>query len=137
MQTLTPPGPALFPTGPAEWGPEADETDPDDPGQEGTREPDRPRTSAVVRRTGAPTAGTSAVEFPDHPGIGGTLHYLGGFPPGFYNVTDHLGEPITAEPVATGLEAVTALARHYGLPMPVQVIPRGPRGSAAAPARPA
>ncbi|MFD5610483.1 hypothetical protein [Kitasatospora sp. NPDC127060] len=90
-----------------------------------------PRTVAVVRRVGAPAAYTSSVEFPEHPGLRGTLRYLGHFPQGLYEVTDHL-DRTAPEPVAGGLEAVTALAEHYGLPLPVQVIPRGARGQVPA-----
>ncbi|WP_331727463.1 hypothetical protein OG871_40520 (plasmid) [Kitasatospora sp. NBC_00374] len=94
--------------------------------------PGRPRTSAVVRRVGPPAAGTSSVDFPEHPGLKGMLRYLGHFPACLYEVTDHLDQPVTPDPVAGGLEAVTALARHYGLPLDIQVIPRGPRGHASA-----
>ncbi|MFJ9167362.1 hypothetical protein ACIRN5_23670 [Lysinibacillus fusiformis] len=94
--------------------------------------PRRPRTTAVVRRVGPPAAGTSSVDFPEHPGLKGTLRYLGHFPSGLYEVTDHLDHPVTPDLVAGNLEAVTALARRYGLPLDVQVIPRGPRGHAPA-----
>ncbi|MFG2847436.1 hypothetical protein ACGF12_30350 [Kitasatospora sp. NPDC048296] len=104
---------------------ETEEQDPSDEPATG------PRTTAVVRRVGPPAAYTSSVEFPEHPGLGGTLRYLGNFPEGLYEVTDHLRRA-APKPVVGGLEAVTALAEHYGLPLPVQVIPRGARGQVPA-----
>ncbi|MFD9690388.1 hypothetical protein ACFXPX_36735 [Kitasatospora sp. NPDC059146] len=89
----------------------------------------QPRTEAVIRRVGPPNAFTSSVEFPDHKGARGILRYVSHYPLGSYKVLDDRGRPVAPDRVEGGAEAVTALARHYGLPLPVRIIPRGPVGS--------
>ncbi|MFJ5927998.1 hypothetical protein ACIQF6_35925 [Kitasatospora sp. NPDC092948] len=86
--------------------------------------PDAPQTTATARRVGPPAALTTRVDFEGFPGIGGMLLYHPGEPVGTYEVRNHLGQG-AAERFEAGGEAVTALAHHYGLPLPVRIIPRG------------
>ncbi|MFD9692587.1 hypothetical protein ACFWXO_43285 [Kitasatospora sp. NPDC059088] len=91
--------------------------------------PDEPQCTATVRRIGAPSALTSRVEFPQWPGIGGTLRYfpIPGRPKrGLFEVTNHLGG-ICPQRVVGGGQAVALLADQYGLPLPLRVIPRPAR----------
>ena len=89
----------------------------------------QPRTEAVVRRVGPPSAFTSSVEFPDHKGVRGMLRYVSHYPMGSYEVLDENGKPIMPERVECGAEAVTALARHFDIQLPVRIIPRAAAGS--------
>ncbi|MFJ1757572.1 hypothetical protein [Kitasatospora sp. NPDC088134] len=86
--------------------------------------PDTPQTTATARRVGPPAALTTRVDFEGFPGIGGMLQYHPGEPVGAYEVRDHLGQG-AAERFEAGGEAIAALAHHYGLPLPVRIIPRG------------
>ncbi|WP_030277178.1 hypothetical protein [Streptomyces sp. NRRL B-24484] len=85
--------------------------------------PDRPQSTATARRVGPPTALTTRIDFEGFPGIGGMLRYHPGDPLGAYEVADHLGQA-APERFTEAAEAVAALTHHYGLPLPVRVIPR-------------
>ncbi|MER5352551.1 hypothetical protein ABT093_19740 [Kitasatospora sp. NPDC002551] len=131
-------GPATAP--PAPWhaeplsGPEgrADLDAADEEGAPGGTGTEPRGTWVVVRRVGPAAACTSSVEFPEHAGLGGLLRYLGNYPAVLYAVTDHLDRPVTPESGAERPEALNALLRAYGLPLPAKVIPRRPRGGAPA-----
>ncbi|MFB8236114.1 hypothetical protein ACFC58_06140 [Kitasatospora purpeofusca] len=88
--------------------------------------PPKPQTTASVRRVGHAAALTTRIDFEGFPGIGGMLRYHPGDPIGFYEVADHLHQ-VAPERFEGGIEAVTMLAYHYGLPLPVRIIPRGSR----------
>ncbi len=85
--------------------------------------PDRPQTTATARRAGHPAALTTRIDFEEFPGIGGMLRYHPGVPIGSYEVANHLGQA-SPELFEGAAEAVAMLAHHYGLPLPVRVIPR-------------
>ncbi|MFB7383300.1 hypothetical protein ACFC6U_37690 [Kitasatospora purpeofusca] len=132
-------GPATAPPAPwhaeplSEPGGRADLDAADEEGAPGGAGTEPRGTWVVVRRVGPPAACTSSVEFPEHAGLGGLLRYLGNYPAGLYAVTDHLDRPVTPESGAERPEALNALLRTYGLPLPAKVIPRGPRGGVPAP----
>ncbi|MET9403950.1 hypothetical protein [Kitasatospora sp. NPDC002965] len=132
-------GPATVPPAPwdaeplSEPGGRTDRDAADEEGAPGGTGAEPLGTWVVVRRVGPVAACTSSVEFPEHAGLGGLLRYLGNYPASLYAVTEHLGRPVTPEAGAERPEALNALLRTYGLPLPAKVIPRGPRGGVPAP----